>query len=184
MEIWKSLDGIVECGSKYEVSNLGRVRNTKTKRILKLQKNTCGYLQVDLCENNKRKYAIVHRLVALAFLPNPYNLKEINHKDENKENNVLSNLEWCDRKYNCNFGRHNEKLSKSLKGKNEGKNSPKSIPIIVLKIHNDGTLSYVSTFESIRQASRILDIFDTQIHYVLKGKNKQAKGYTFKYMEG
>ena len=111
----------------YEVSNLGRVRSLDTYRkgkngsvrfykgrILKLSTNGRGYLQVFLCKNRKVKKFKIHRLVAEAFLPNPDNLPEVNHKDENKLNNNAENLEWCDREYNCNFGTRNEKVAKKL----------------------------------------------------------------------
>lgn len=84
----------------YEVSNLGRVR--RNGKILKLGK-VRGYLHVNLCKNGIKKQAKVHRLVALAFLPNPQNLPQINHKDEDKTNNAVDNLEWCTSQYNNNY---------------------------------------------------------------------------------
>ena len=110
-EIWKPLKGLVENGDYYEVSNFGNVRNYKTGRILKPGKNQSGYLQIGLYKNRKVKKFLVHRLVAIAFLPNPENLPEVNHKDENKGNNNVENLEWCDRKYNVQYS-----LNKPIKG--------------------------------------------------------------------
>lgn len=86
----------------YSVSNCGRIRNDKTNRILSLNKIGKGYLGicVSLGSKNNNKMIRVHRAVAELFIPNPNNLPQVNHIDGNKENNVVSNLEWCDNKYN------------------------------------------------------------------------------------
>ena len=112
-EYWKPVVGYE---GLYEVSNLGRVKSLKfgKERILKPQKDTSGYLCVTLCKNNNQCQFKVHRLVAEAFIPNPNNLPQINHKDECKTNNIVSNLEWCDRKYNVNYGTRTEKCSKKV----------------------------------------------------------------------
>ena len=88
-EQWKTIQGY----ENYEVSSEGDIRNKKGK-ILKPGKNSCGYLYVVLYKNGKRKNFLVHRLVAIAFIPNPENKPTVNHIDENKENNDVSNLEW------------------------------------------------------------------------------------------
>lgn len=111
MEEWRDIPGYEGI---YQVSNLGRVRSLDRKvhhwkggfslikgRILTPNKqNTKGYYRVKL----DNKYRAVHRLVAMAFIPNPDNLPQVNHKDENKLNNNVNNLEWCDNKYNTNYG--------------------------------------------------------------------------------
>lgn len=105
MESWKQIEKF----PRYEVSTEGRVRNIQTKRILKpyssrTQKGM-GYLKVKLVtEPYKTKQIYVHRLVAQTFIPNPENLPQINHIDENKENNNVQNLEWCTHQYNTNYG--------------------------------------------------------------------------------
>lgn len=110
-EIWQPVKGYE---GLYEVSNLGRIKSlnynhTGKEKILKPANNGWGYLQIVLCRDGKVKHFKVHRLVAIAFLPNPEGLPEVNHKDENKSNNCVENLEWCDVKYNINYGSRNEK---------------------------------------------------------------------------
>ena len=98
----------------YQISNLGRVKSVKRRtadnarfvreRILKTRINKQGYEYVNLQICGKRKAVKIHREVAKAFLANPNNYAEVNHKDENKANNVVDNLEWCDRTYNARYG--------------------------------------------------------------------------------
>lgn len=120
-EIWKDIPNFE---GLYQVSNLGNVKtldkyvnsgiknNSKVKRIGKILKqyNKGGYLQVSLRKNYKRYYFGIHRLVAMAFIPNPNNYPQVNHKDENKLNNCVENLEWCTAQYNCNYGNRNKKI--------------------------------------------------------------------------
>lgn len=140
-EIWKDIDGFE---GLYEVSNLGRVkrldgyyccgwRNCQKRHveecIMSSGLNHKGYPFLRLSKNGKRGSYLIHRLMMEAFVPNPLNLPQVNHKDENKTNNFIfvnpdgsvdlekSNLEWCDNKYNCNYGSHKENISKSNKGK-------------------------------------------------------------------
>ena len=122
-EIWRPIEGYE---GLYEVSNTGQIRSLdmylKCKgksyrlqkgKVLSPSKNTDGYLQVGLCCNGKYKKCLVHRLVAQVFLPNPDNLPEVNHLDEDKTNNRVENLEWCDRKYNLNYGSRQDKVRES-----------------------------------------------------------------------
>jgi len=99
-EIWKP---VLNYENLYNISNLGNVFSIRNKRNIKLTQNSKGYLIVGLCKERKRKNWLVHRLVAEAFIDNPKNLPEINHKDENPLNNTMSNLEWCTHKYNMNY---------------------------------------------------------------------------------
>lgn len=112
-EIWKDIKGY---GGRYQVSNMGRVRSFArgAERILKPDYGY-GYYRVSLQKNKEVKRTFVHRLVADAFLENPNNLPIINHKDENRGNNNVENLEWCTQKYNLNYGTRNEKLSARAK---------------------------------------------------------------------
>lgn len=115
-EIWKPVVGYE---GLYEVSSYGRVRSLDRYdsknhfckgRILRLQTAGRGYLSVDLSSNGKTKRFLVHRLVAEAFIPNPYNLPEVNHLDEDKTNNRVDNLEFCNHKYNLNFGTRTDRM--------------------------------------------------------------------------
>ena len=109
-EIWK---GIVGYEERYEVSNLGNVRsmnyrNSGHQKNIVPKVNNCGRLWVEIWEGGKSKPMLVHRLVAEAFIPNPNNYPQINHKDENPKNNRVDNLEWCTGSYNIQyyFDRH------------------------------------------------------------------------------
>ena len=105
---------VIEGYPNYSVSDSGQVMNNKTGRILKTYAHKDGYRAVKLYHNRKNKTLLVHRLVALAFIPNPCNYPQINHKDENTSNNCVENLEWCTGKYNCNYGGHNQRLRETL----------------------------------------------------------------------
>lgn len=97
-EQWKDIADF----DNYEVSDLGNVRNKTTGKILKpLKKN--GYLYVDLYNNGDSKHKYIHRLVANSFIPNPLNLPQVNHKDCNRANNNVDNVEWCSAQYNNEY---------------------------------------------------------------------------------
>ena len=114
-EVWKDVvgyEGLYKVSNKGNVYSVGRRDSRGSKiggRILKPSPNTGGYLLVDLCKNGIRESKRVHRLVAQAFIPNYNKYLEINHKDENKTNNNVSNLEWCTREHNINHGTRTER---------------------------------------------------------------------------
>lgn len=110
-ELWLPVKGFE---GLYEVSNFGRVKSHHKyggvdNRIMKPKSDQDGYKIIKLSGNGKCKHAKVHRLVAEAFLDNPNGYSMINHKDENKGNNFVGNLEWCDAQYNNTFGHRLEK---------------------------------------------------------------------------
>jgi len=124
-EVWKNIKGYE---GSYQVSNLGRVKSLERavalkngserhlkERILKPSTNRYGYLQALLCNGSgKVKTLLVHRLVCEAFYENPENKPCVNHIDENRTNNVASNLEWCTVKENNNHGTHNARVAKAV----------------------------------------------------------------------
>ena len=123
-EIWKDIEGYE---GLYQVSNKGRVKslkrkicsnsnhkyNTLSEKLLKLSGGG-KYIQVILCKDGKTSAKLVHRLVAQAFIPNPNNLPCVNHKDENKKNNDVRNLEWCTYKYNNEYNGRIEKCKDKI----------------------------------------------------------------------
>ena len=109
IEEWRPIVGFE---GLYEVSNTGQVRNCRGK-LLRPGLNHNGYLKCVLCKNGKSKTIYIHRLVAQAFILNPDNLPQVNHKDEDKTNNSVENLEWCDQKYNVNYGCAQDKRVKT-----------------------------------------------------------------------
>lgn len=173
-EIWKDIGGFE---GLYQASNLGRVKSFDTKdkldrirkgRVLKPRRNKTGYLQVTLCKNGKHKTHYIHRLVAEAFIPNPENKPQVNHIDEDKTNNMVSNLEWSTSKENSNYGTRNERVSKT-----------KNIPIIAINLKTGESTDFGSGKECAIQ----LGLDPSSITKVIKGRYKQTRGYTFKYKE-
>ena len=176
MEEWRDIKGYE---GKYMVSNLGRVKslnynNTGKEGIMKPHDNGYGYLFVVLCKDGKDKKYRINRLVAQAFLENPDNLPEVNHKDEDKTNNCVENLEWCSRLYNINYGTGNKKRAK----KNTN-NPKKSKPIIA--IHKINGL--ILEFPSVREAERQTGIASSNICDCLKGRKKSAGGHIWFYAD-
>ena len=126
-EIWRSVDGYE---GYYQVSNNGKIRSVDRSIInskgikrkirgsqLKLTPDKDGYLKTTLCKNNKKENVFVHRVVASTFIDNEDTLPEVNHKDENKTNNTIKNLEWCTSQYNTNYGERNKKINKNRRKK-------------------------------------------------------------------
>lgn len=110
-EIWKPVKGYEDF---YEISNLGNVKSLRRNIILKQRLNNKGRYYVNLSDGiSQYKSKMIYRLVAEAFIPNPNNLPQINHKDENPKNNKLDNLEWCTAKYNVNYGNRTKKSIES-----------------------------------------------------------------------
>ena len=109
-EEWRQVDEF----PIYSISNYGRLRNDITGNILKGGFDKNGYRQATICYNNKQYNRRICRLVAIAFLPNPDNLPMVNHKDENKQNDYVNNLEWCNATYNNNYGNRSQQTRKRV----------------------------------------------------------------------
>lgn len=121
MEKWKDIKGYE---GLYQVSDLGRIKSLirKNERILKPYSNPeTKYLSVNLHKNKRSKTYTIHRLVAEAFIPNPENLPQVGHKDENNTNNHATNLEWVTPKQNSNMPLHKERISQKMKNKSPSK---------------------------------------------------------------
>ena len=123
-ETWKDVVGfeglykVSDKGNVYSVARKDSIGRKSGGRMLKPAYNRGGYLTVGLCKSGKVKREYIHRLVAETFILNPKGFLEINHKDENKSNNESSNLEWCTREYNVNYGTRTEKTSKKVRAVN------------------------------------------------------------------
>lgn len=171
-EIWKD---IKEYEGLYQVSNIGNVKSlnyhqTGKERILRLGVNRGGYLIVQLCKNGKRKPLRVHRLVLMTFNPiDNMDKFEVNHRDENKQNNKLDNLEWCSRSYNINYGSRTQRTEK---------------PVVQL---DPTTNKVVNVYRSAREAKRQTEFNQGNITQCCKNKlnrpgNNIYLGYKWQYM--
>ena len=166
-EIWKDIEGY----PNYQISTMGRVRSlgnnkTRKEKILKSCKLNNGYLIVNLYKEGKVKKHTIHRLVAQTFLDNPNNLPEVNHKDEDKTNNRVENLEWCTQQYNTNYGTRNKRIAKT-----------KSIPI--LQFSKSGKL--VKKWDCSMDIERELGFNHSNICMCCNGKRKSVGGYKWRY---
>lgn len=156
----------------YEVSNTGKVdhlnfRHTQ-KRVRIATRISRGYESIALYKDKKTKRTFVHRLVATAFLKNPNNYPQVNHKDENKLNNNVNNLEWCTPLYNVHYGTCRIR-------------SAKKHSIAVIQTTIDGII--VAEYNSIKVASQSTGIDKSDINNVCNGKNITAGGYKWMYKD-
>ena len=173
-EIWKDIVGYE---GLYQVSNLGNVKSLERivikkdnkkylqkEKILRLGLSDKKYYTVSLFKNGKGKTYRIHRLVAEAFIPNPNNYPCVNHKDENKQNNCIDNLEWCTNKYNLNYS-------------DTGKLKRRKI------IQYSINFEPIYVWESIKEASEKFNINYRNIISVCKGRRKTAGGFIWRYYE-
>ena len=155
----------------YEVSDWGRVKN-RFGRMIAQETSKNDYLRVHLWKNGLSYHKSIHRLVAEAFIPNLDNLPQVNHKDEDRTNNNVENLEWCTSSYNINYGDRNKKNSIAQL------NDPnKSKPIAVYKYPS---MQLIGIFPSTKEVERQLNAYN--VTKVAKGIYRQEKGYTFRYV--
>ena len=172
LEEWndiKNYEGIYKVSNKGNVKSIPRIDANgvwREEKILKPILAKSGYLVVGLSKNGKEKQYRIHRLVAEAFIPNPNSFSCINHKDEDRTNNCVENLEWCTIGYNNNYGNRIKKVIKSM-----GK------PIIAITPSN-GSISF---YPSISIASRETNSSRRHISGVLKGKRNYHNGRKWRY---
>jgi hypothetical protein len=175
MEVWKDIPGYE---GLYQVSNIGNVRSMNYKghggiKNLTPKTNNCGRLWVDLWKNGSGKCFLIHRLVAMAFIPNPNDYPQINHIDEDPKNNRVENLEWCTARYNVRFynERHPDK-------KHAPRGSNKNIKP-VNQISPDGQV--VKTWPNSKEVMRALGWSDWSISECCRGNRRTAYGFTWQY---
>ena len=160
-EIWRDIKGYE---GKYMVSNLGRVKSlnynkTGKEKIMKGVPDGYGYFQLSLCKEGKVKNCRINRLVAQAFIPNPDNLPEVNHKDKIRTNNRVDNLEWCTTQYNVEYSK-----AKAVIGINK-------VSGLILE------------FPSANEAKRQTGINQSNIIQCCKGRRNSAGGFYWHYVE-
>lgn len=177
-EEWRPIKGYE---GFYEVSSFGRIKSlpytVNNGRLLRERKykekiltgyiDAHGYAYIKLAKRDGRqKTAKIHRLVAKAFIPNPDNLPQINHKDENKRNNRVDNLEWCTARYNLNYGSRSKKYMRK-------------VSMIDLE-----TNKVIKVFDSMKDVEKELKIGHSKVSCVCHGKRNSAGGYGWRFADG
>ena len=176
-EIWKDIEGY---DGEYQVSNLGRIKSVARlttrpcqygireyripEKIMRTRLGTSGYLCVNLHHEGKQVTEMIHRLVALHFCKGYRDELVVNHKDEDKTNNRLENLEWMTRKENLNYGTHNRRISEAH-----------SVRILCVELNRE--------FDSIQSAAKEFGNCRGNIWRVLDNPNRTACGYHWKYVK-
>lgn len=175
-EMWAEVPGF---DGKYFINREGQVYSINVNRLLAPDKTDKGYLKVRLYKGNTPNRVRLHRLVAMAFIPNPENKPHVNHKNMIKHDNRVENLEWCTPEENNQHALENGALHKGCPRK----------PIMMISVETNET----KTFNSINDATRYLypevktkyrlSKCGEKIRKVLRGDRNKHKGYTFKYIE-
>lgn len=185
-EIWKDIEGYE---GLYMVSNLGNVKSMNYchrgyAQNLVPKTNNSGRLWVELANNGKRKPMLIHRLVAMAFIPNPEGLPQVNHIDENPKNNRLDNLEWCTNEYNqrYSYDRHPERHrdpTKTPYRRKTGRTNGNRKQLCILQVSIDGRV--LRKWENSRTIFIETGMSDWSISECCRGKRKKAYGFRWQY---
>lgn len=175
IEIFKDIRGYE---GLYRISNIGRVYSLKTNKYLSANKHRCGYMKVTLFNDGKAKTFLVHRLVAANFIANPNKYRDINHKDGNKTNNVVDNLEWCTVSENTkhafdnNLGGFRDRALENLRKINEAATYKK----VIFKKGNE-----LIEFSSVSKAADMLELKRDNITRAIRKKQKVGGYEVFGY---
>lgn len=153
----------------YLIDTSGNVLSCRKNRYLKPKRDKDGYKEVVLYRNGSRKYYRVHRLVVITYIPNPNGYPVVNHKNEVKDDNEVSNLEWCTVKYNDNYGSRNHKMSQTKQ----------TAPVLQLDLSGN----VIGEFRGVKEAMRITGVNRNCIREVIRGNRKSAGGYVWRYKE-
>nr|DAG78623.1 MAG TPA: homing endonuclease [Caudoviricetes sp.] len=170
-EIWKDIPGYE---GYYKISNCGVIisvpRNgtVKSERVLKQYRDKYGYVKVILQKDGVKKNKYVHQLVAITFLKNQDDYPCINHKDENKTNNCINNLEFCTQHYNNNYGTRNERISKHERVK-------------INQYDLQGT--FIKTWDGFVEIKETLNIDVSGIIRCCQKQYKTSNGYIWRYAD-
>lgn len=187
-EIWKDIEGYE---GSYQVSNCGKVRSLTRKvscmggqrtikgKVLKPTVSSNLYLTVDLRQHQKHKTQSIHRLVAQAFIPNPQKYNVINHKDNNPQNNIVTNLEWCTQSYNVKYA-----YEKGNAKRTSGCFKKGNIPHNRRKINQySKNKDFICSYISIKQASNYTHIKRSAINNCLTKRCRTSGGYIWEYAD-
>jgi len=174
-EVWKDIPNYE---GMYQVSNLGNIKNVKKGKIKIPNKNKNGYLYIDLWKDNKNKKMTIHRAVAMAFLSNDNDYTDINHKDGNKTNNIVDNLEWCNRSHNLKeaYRLGLRKPTRAMLGK-KGKLCPNSKKIK----QYDKLGNLIKIWNSTMDIERELNIIHNNVSSCCLGRLKTYKGFVWRF---
>lgn len=187
-EIWKNLivtkqGTVYDYSGYYIVSNKGNIKRLETTIPTKIKNNNYitkkehlmkpilskdGYLYIKLSKKGVTKVFQIHRIVAETFIPNPTFLPEVNHKDENPLNNCINNLEWCDRQHNINWGNRTQKARDKM-----------SYKVNMYDLNNN----FIRQFNSLNEASRIMNVHANTICLCCKNKRNKTGGFKWKYAD-
>lgn len=182
MEIWKTIENF----DKYEVSNYGNVRFKVIKRSKHENRppqisyrllrpcTKSGYATVQISNSYYISTRLVHRLVAKAFIPNPDNLPQVNHKDENTLNNNVENLEWCTNEYNSNYGTRNVRISNTSK---------RNMKLCKKVLQYDLKGNFIKEWDSLEQIYRECGFTKPNISKCCNNKGKTAYKYIWKFKQ-